>query len=130
MSHHGTFATAVNCMDGRVQMPVIEWLKNTYHVDYVDMVTEPGPNKILAENIDTATVASIRERVAISTDKHGSKLVAIIGHHDCAGNPKDQETQLKQLTDAIHAVQSWNSAISVIGLWVDEHWEVHSIEHT
>ena len=46
------FATAVNCMDGRVQKPVIEYLQKSFGVDYVDMVTEPGPNKILAEGKD------------------------------------------------------------------------------
>jgi len=44
------FATAINCMDGRVQTPVIKWLKNEYKVNYIDMITEPGPNKILAES--------------------------------------------------------------------------------
>ncbi len=39
---HGTFATAINCMDGRVQLPVIAYLKSKYVVDYVDAITEPG----------------------------------------------------------------------------------------
>ena len=33
-----TFATAINCMDGRVQIPVIEYLKKEFKVDYVDMI--------------------------------------------------------------------------------------------
>lgn len=40
------FATTINCMNGRVQIPVIDYMKSKYGVDYVDMVTEPGPNKI------------------------------------------------------------------------------------
>jgi hypothetical protein len=43
------FATALNCMDGRVQIPIIEFLKKKFKVDYVDMITEPGIDKILAE---------------------------------------------------------------------------------
>ncbi len=128
MSTHGTFATAINCMDGRVQLPVTEWLKNTYRVDYVDMITEPGPNKILAENVDTILIESIKKRVAISTGKHGSQLIAVIGHHDCAGNPTDRKTQTRHITDAARIVQSWNKSASVIGLWVDEDWEVNPIE--
>ena len=34
------FVTAINCMDGRVQVPVIEWLKKEYKADDVDMITE------------------------------------------------------------------------------------------
>ena len=41
------FATAVNCMEGRTQLPVIAYLKKKFEVDYVDMVTEAGPVKIL-----------------------------------------------------------------------------------
>jgi hypothetical protein len=43
------FATALNCMDGRVQITIIEFLKKKFKVDYVDMITEPGIDKILAE---------------------------------------------------------------------------------
>ena len=53
-------------MDGRTQIPVIEYIKNKFGVDYVDMVTEPGPNKILAENKDELIMASIKKRVKIS----------------------------------------------------------------
>jgi len=127
MSTHGSFATAVNCMDGRVQLPVIHWLKDTYHVDYVDMITDPGPIKILSENTDIALIESIKKRVAISTDKHGSKNLAIVGDYDCAGNPVNKETQLSQLSRSIQLVRSWNNNISVIGLWVDEDWIVHTI---
>lgn len=39
------FVTAINCMDGRVQEPVIKWMKEKYNATYVDMITEAGPNK-------------------------------------------------------------------------------------
>jgi len=61
MSNHGTFITTVNCMDGRVQIPV-----NKYNADYVDTITEAGPNKILAENINEILVNSIKDRLNCS----------------------------------------------------------------
>ena len=70
------FATAINCMDGRTQLPVIEYMKSRYGVDYVDMVTEPGTNKILAENGDKTTIESIKRRVKISVERHNSKQIA------------------------------------------------------
>jgi hypothetical protein len=124
MSQHGSFVTAINCMDGRVQVPVIEWLKKEYKVDYVDMITEPGPNKILAENSDSSLIESIKKRVDISVNKHGSKTIAIIGHSDCAGNPTDKQTQLNHLSKAIKTVQSWGYKVNFTGLWVDENWAV------
>jgi carbonic anhydrase len=122
------FATTINCMDGRVQIPVIEYMKSKYGVDYVDMVTEPGPNKILSENRDRTIVESIKKRVEISVMKHNSKLIALVGHHDCAGNPVEKDTQLKQILSAIKTVESWNFEVQIIGLWIDENWEVCEVE--
>lgn len=122
------FATAINCMDGRVQIPVIEHLKKEYKVDYVDMITETGPNKILAEGKDSSIIESIKRKVEISVYKHASKLIAIVGHYDCAGNPANKESQIEHIVAAIKIVKSWNLNVQVIGLWVDEHWTVHKVE--
>jgi hypothetical protein len=121
------FATAINCMDGRVQIPVIDWLRRQYGVDYVDMITEPGPERLLAEAKDLTACASIRRRLEISVNRHNTNLVAIAGHHDCAGNPADKETQLEQILIAIRIVESWKYKIEVIGLRVDENWEVREV---
>lgn len=117
------FVTAINCMDGRVQLPVIEYLKNNYGAEYVDMITEPGPNRILTERADNPILESIRKRVELSVTRHSSNLIAIVGHHDCAGNPVDKKTQLKQIISAIATVKSWGFDVKIIGLWVDENWE-------
>ena len=44
----GDFGTAISCIDGRVQQPVSDWLKLYCHVRWVDLVTEPGPDRLLA----------------------------------------------------------------------------------
>jgi len=120
----GTFVTAINCMDGRVQLPVIEYLKNRFGVDYVDMITEPGPIKFLAENDDKTTVESIRKRVEISAVKHGSKVVAIVGHADCAGNPVERDVQLEQIKKSMELAKKWGLDAEFLGLFVNEQWEV------
>ena len=124
----GKFATAINCMDGRVQVPVTEFLKKKYGVDYVDMITEPGPNGILAANQDKVAIESIKRRIAISVGRHGSKHIAVAGHHDCAGNPVDQETHLAHIRSAIKTVKSWGGQAEVIGLWVDDKWKVSELK--
>ncbi|MFZ3131565.1 MAG: carbonic anhydrase [Desulfosporosinus sp.] len=123
---HGAFGTAINCMDGRTQLPVNEYLKNRFKLDFIDTITEPGPVKILAENL--AGVASIEQRVKISVEAHGSKLISVVAHHDCAGNPAPKETQLKQLEAALQTVRAWNYQVQCIGLWVDEKWQVVPVE--
>lgn len=122
------FGTAINCMDGRVQIPVVEWLKKQYGVDYVDMITEPGPERLLAEDKDRISIESIRKRLEISVIRHNSNVVAIVGHQDCAGNLADKETQLRQISNAIKTVQSWNLRVQIIGLWVGRRKGKHSVD--
>jgi len=121
------FVTAVNCMDGRVQLPVIEWMKKKYSADYVDMVTEPGPIKHLAEN-NPSYVSSVKDRVEISVKKHGSKVVAVVGHYDCAGNPVEKDIQLEQLHRSIELLKTWGLNVILLELWVDEYWNVVQIK--
>jgi len=112
-------------MDGRVQLPVIDWMKKEFKADYVDMITEPGPDRLLAENM--FEVESVKKRVEVSVKKHGSKTVAVVGHCDCAGNQVCNDDHLQQIKSAVEIVDSWGFNTSVIGLWVDEHWLVHKI---
>jgi len=123
---HGRFATAVNCMDGRVQIPVIEFLKKKYGVDFVDDVTEAGPDKILHSH--SKVVESIRRRVEISVRRHGSHVIAVVAHHDCAGNPVCKDTHLTDVKDSVKRVSSWFDGVEVIGLWVDRSWSVREIK--
>ena len=39
----------------------------------------------------TQEIALIRRAVSISIEKHGSRIIAEVGHYDCAGNPGDRE---------------------------------------
>jgi len=118
------FCTVVNCMDGRVQEKVIAWLKERFGVEYVDSVTEPGPNGILAAGVDEAAIAAIMRRVGISVEKHGSVGIAVVGHHDCAGNPGPEEQQREQTRRAVAVLRGKFPDVPVIGLWVGQEWEV------
>lgn len=123
-----SFCTAVNCMDGRVQEPVVAFLKKYFNVEYVDMITEPGPVRFLAEEQQSETTASILERIDISAGKHKSIGIAIIAHYDCAGNPQPQHVQKEQLKTAKDFVKSKYPQLPVIMLWVDADWQVGEVE--
>ena len=115
-----SFATVINCMDGRVQLPVITYLMKKFGVDYIDSITEPGPVKILAETINRENLQSIIQRINVSVKKHGSKKLALIAHFDCAGNPEPDNIQKIQLLQAIKNLKELvDSSVEVIGLWVD-----------
>lgn len=117
-----SFCTAINCMDGRVQTPVNTFLRRRFGVEYVDEITEPGPNCILARGEDPVCTESILRRVRISVERHGSTGIAVVGHHDCAGNPAPKDEQIAQIRTAVTLLQDRFPGAEVIGLWVDEHW--------
>src|SRR6185436_19078103 len=77
MNLQSSFACAINCMDGRIQDAVKNYMKERYGVDHVDMVTEPGPNKILAANTSAEVIENIKKRVAVSVQHHGATAVAL-----------------------------------------------------
>ncbi len=122
------FATAVNCMDGRVQLPVIEHIRKKYGAEYVDMVTEPGVDRLLCEAPETTPeVGSVRRRLELSVASHGSELVAVIGHDDCAANHADPATHIRQIRSAKARIAAWYPAVRVIGIWVDGEWNAEEV---
>lgn len=110
------FVSAVNCMDGRVQEPVIAWMKSYANAKFVDIITEPGPIKILSDNSDYYLVNSIKERLKVSIEKHHSDTITVVGHYDCAGNPVDKATQLKQIKNSMNLIKLWFENVKIIGL--------------
>ena len=122
------FATAINCVDGRIQVPIMNWIKQNHFVDYVDTVTEPGSDKILSEkNINS--LSQIKSKVLISVNAHRSKLIVVSGHHDCATNLSSKEMHLKQIQKSMNIVKSWNLSVDVIGLWVNDQWKIEQIQN-
>ena len=115
----GDFGTAISCIDGRVQQPLSDWLKLYCHVRWVDLITEPGPDLVLTAG-DPATLETIRHKVSFSVRAHGSHVVAVSGHHDCAANPASHEEHLAQIRRSADIVAGWGLPVRVVGLWVNE----------
>jgi len=114
------FITAINCIDGRFQKPLIEFATEKFKADFVDMITEPGPDKILSGNKAIDVIESIKRRVLVSVEKHKSKIIIIAGHHDCAGNPVEEQEHCKQIKEAVKNINEWNLGVDVCGVWMDE----------
>ena len=121
------FCSVVNCMDGRVQIPVIRYLQKRFNVDYVDSITEAGPNLILSEEKNTILIQAILDKLKISVKNHNSVGIAIVGHHDCTVNPAPQENQVEDTKKAIKLLRQQYKNIEIIGLWVDKNWKVHEV---
>lgn len=119
---HGKFGTAINCIDGRAQLPVKSWMKEKFRLDHIDIVTEPGPEKAILERGE-----DLKRKVLVSINAHGSGIVAIAGHHDCAANNVGKEEKVAQIKKTAGIVKSWGLSVEVVGLYVNEKWGVEVV---
>lgn len=119
-----SYCTSIHCIDGRIQEPIRKYLTSKYNVKYVDTITEAGPCRILAENQSGCNIDSIHFRIGISLRRHNSNLIAISGHHDCAGNPISDEQHKQQIGESMKHLRDIYPQIEVVGFWINKEWEV------
>ncbi len=120
----GKFATSVSCIDGRIQIPLTNWIKENYSVDYVDTVTEPGVDKNISKD---SILESIKTKARISIHAHKSELIVFSGHYNCAANPVSDEEHIEFIKKGVKEISSWDLGVTVIGVWVDDSWNVNTI---
>ena len=121
-----SFGTALNCIDGRTQIAVIEWMKAHFCLDYIDLITEPGMDGVLSHG-NSKDIGRIKDKVIISINAHNSSTLAVVGHYDCAANPVNDYEHIRDIAMSVNIVKSWNMPLMVVGLWVDESWNVHLV---
>lgn len=105
-----SFATAINCMDGRVQYPVTLFTRRRFEVDYVDMVTAAGAVADINDNL--------LHQVGISLKAHQSRGVVVAAHQGCAGNPVDEVSHRSQCLAAAEKVRLIYPDVEVVAVWV------------
>ena len=117
----GKFGTSLSCIDGRVQIPISKWIQENYSLDYVDTITEPGMDKVLATNPDLEPIIS---KAKISINAHKSGLIVVSGHYNCAANPVSDEEHIALIKKCVQVISSWDLNVEVVGVWVDNSWNV------
>jgi hypothetical protein len=123
-----TFGTVVNCTDGRVQYPVMNYLKKNYDFEFFDSANEAGPLRTLTKNSEKCRLITLKEQILTSVEEHDSRFIALVGHHDCTDNPGDRAFQEKQMDESLDYLQrSFGTGITYVGLYVNEKWEVEEI---
>ncbi len=119
------FGTVLECMDGRPLRKVADYLGTTFGVRHVDTITTAGTVRHLATQ--TEQTDALLANLAISVDKHGSTKIAVVAHHDCAGNPVPAKTQRQQIVAAVDRVRDLYPETEVIGLWLNENWIIERV---
>ena len=115
-------------MDGRPQRKVAAYLSVVFRVRNLDTITTAGMVRHLAS--DTELTPSLLANLDISLTAHGSRQIAVVAHHDCAGNPVSDEQQAHQIADAVRRLSTIHPGTGLVGLWVNEHWTVEEVTGT
>ncbi len=119
MTAGGTYATAVSCLDGRIHDPLIRFIRARFGVQYVDLITESGPVRIILGEGEGGEMDSIIGRIQASMRTHGSRLLFIVSHHDCAGDPVGDRDAAARALDAAEMLDRGGGGIEVWGLFVE-----------
>lgn len=112
-------------MDGRIQRKVSDYLGTSLGVRHLDTITTAGLIRHIAA--DTTQTATLLENVEVSMNAHGSNQLAVVAHHDCAGNPVSDRVQKQEIATAMTRLAEIYPHAEVIGLWLNEQWIVERI---
>lgn len=123
-----TFITAILCIDGRYHRCLVDWLTDRYGADYVDLITQPGPDRILGEHPLSDQADGVRRRVDVSLSAHASRTIAMVGHDDCAGNPVAPDIHRAQVQRSTAVLREWYPATRIVGLFVDTSCAIHVVD--
>ncbi len=105
-----TFATALCCIDGRIQGPLADFVRTRFGVDYVDTVTRPG----LVGRLDSGVEAD----VAISIRAHRSLGIVVSGHASCAGYSGEESAQREACRAAAARLGELWGEMEIVPVWV------------
>lgn len=117
-------ATCLNCMDGRVQLPVLQWIKDNYPVDFVDVITEAGMDNVLSNQED---IREVLRSITISVDVNRSTRLFVVGHYDCRGNPVEENVHRQEIGSAVKRLKGHWPKHEIVGLWVNKNWAVEVV---
>lgn len=111
-----SFGVALTCIDGRAAPVVHRELCREWGVDFIDLVTLPGPEAALPELPEQHAVW---DALQISVRRHGATRAAVVAHTDCAANDVDVDTRREQVREALFEVRHLLRSVDVTGWLVD-----------
>ena len=117
-------ATCLNCMDGRVQLPVLHWIKENFRVDFVDVITEAGMDQVLSNQED---IREVLRSITISVNVNKSTRLFVVGHYDCRGNPVEENVHRQEIGSAVKRLKEYWPALEIVGLWVNKSWSIEIV---
>jgi hypothetical protein len=102
-------------------------MRGLFSVAHVDLITEPGPDQVVAQTPERAREL-LRAKVALSVTRHASRQLVLAGHYDCLANPVAEAEHREQLRQAVPVLLNWGLGVQVIAVWVNASWQVEVVK--
>lgn len=112
------FATAISCIDGRIQLRVLDQIELRFGARNIDNITSPGAVQHLAGEVSEAG-RHLLKAAETSIAAHDSTQIAVIAHSDCAANQVPDATQKQQLVAAQETLAGAFPEAEVLALFLD-----------
>ena len=122
-----TFCASIQCIDGRIHDAIFSYIRGNYDIKYIDILSEPGIDGILAGD-DQAYIDSIIRKLQICVDVHAIKEVFISAHHNCLANPGEKEQHIVQMDKGLEKLKTIFPSIVFHKIWIDENWVCSSVD--
>ena len=119
------FVVMITCVDGEIQEVATAWAQQFFAAQYVDLVTEFGPEKILTDA--TAPLGSMRANVQHAVDTHHCLELALVGHSPCTGNAVAADVQRRQIRQGVDLLASWGMLPHIVGAFVNALGQVEMV---
>ena len=111
-----SFGVALTCIDGRISEVVQHQLRSEWGVDFVDLVTLPGPEAAVP---GLPAHHAVWDALRISVHNHGSTRAAVVAHTDCAANAVELDARREQVREAVFEVREVLPRADVSGWLLD-----------
>ena len=126
--NNSDYGTIVNCMDGTIQLPAIDFVKKLWKVNRIDVITEAAPEKILSETKDQKTIERICQNIEASLCDQHTKRLAIVSHSGCEINIVSDKSKKEMLLKAVNYLKARYMDAEVTGIWFDGNIKASKIE--
>jgi len=114
------YGTVINCIDAPIRLPVIEFLKFVWKVQWVIVINEAAPEKVLSEGKDAQAIEHIHQNIRASLGNQAQKRLAIVSHYGCNLNKAGDVEKKGMLRKAVDYLKNKYSGVEVLGIWVDK----------
>lgn len=118
-SYSTAHATLVNCIDGTVQVSAIDFVRKIWNVQWVDVVTDGAPERILSDAKCGGQADHIHTNIETSLCDQRTQRLAIAAHSGCDINEEPDDRKIEMLRLAVNHLKHRYTNAQVIGIWID-----------